>query len=115
MRQDQKQQYRLPNQRNRRPGRFLWLLALLAIVAGVWLWWHPGKTIAPASKPKTVFAAPPAPHKAVTPPRTQTTTTNPVPAPTGAFPRTARDVLEAQLALARLGISPGSLDGAMGS
>ncbi|MBU6411762.1 MAG: peptidoglycan-binding protein, partial [Verrucomicrobia bacterium] len=31
------------------------------------------------------------------------------------FPRAAQDVLEAQVALARRGISPGSIDGALGS
>jgi len=33
----------------------------------------------------------------------------------GAFPHPARDVFEAQVALARRGISPGSIDGALGS
>jgi lipoprotein-anchoring transpeptidase ErfK/SrfK len=40
--------------------------------------------------------------------------TNVVATATG-FPRTTRDVLEAQIALARRAISPGSLDGVMGS
>jgi lipoprotein-anchoring transpeptidase ErfK/SrfK len=35
--------------------------------------------------------------------------------PPGVFPRPAQNVFEAQLALARLGISSGSLDGALGS
>jgi len=38
-----------------------------------------------------------------------------VPGVTAKFPRPARDLLEAQIALARRAISPGSIDGAMGS
>jgi lipoprotein-anchoring transpeptidase ErfK/SrfK len=52
----------------------------------------------------------PKPSPAPVPPPTQTNQAEPKPA----FPRPVRDVAEAQIALARLGLSSGSIDGRMG-
>jgi lipoprotein-anchoring transpeptidase ErfK/SrfK len=104
----------MPSQRRSRFGDFLAVLLLLAIIAGVgWLWWHekhPPKhhraravTSAPAEvAPETI--APPKPKPLVLAPQTAAD-----------FPRPVRDVFEAQVALMRRAISPGSLDAAIGS
>lgn len=84
---------------------------ILATIALAWFWWK-------ASKPKL--------HKAASTPVPTvviTTTNPPVRAKTNApllstvagFPRPVETILEAQLALDRLGISSGSLDGKIGS
>jgi lipoprotein-anchoring transpeptidase ErfK/SrfK len=85
-------------------GGFRRLLALIIIAVAAWFWWrheHPAKIIRPP------------PAKAIT---------QPAPKPLvvarqspADFPRPVRDVLEAQIALARRGISSGSIDGALGS
>ena len=100
--------------RRSRLGDFIAVLLLLAVIGGMgWLWWHskhPQKAskhkssavIATASAPKSetkkelkpIIIAPQAPAD---------------------FPRPVRDVFEAQIALARRAISPGSLDAAIGS
>ena len=90
-------------------GDFLAVLLLLAIIGGLgWLWWqqkHPAKkTSAPAAKTKSAAAAP----KKITPLVI-------APQPATEFPRPVRDALEAQVALARRVISPGSIDAAIGS
>lgn len=126
--------------RRSRSGDLLALLLLLAILAGLgWLWWH-GRRHASTSQP-----APPAVHRVVpslvvvermpeapviTPakpadlappaPQVPPTIASNLP-PTGApvaspeSPGPKPNLLEAQIALARLAISPGSIDGAMGS
>jgi lipoprotein-anchoring transpeptidase ErfK/SrfK len=80
-----------------------WLFVLLVVLAAVtWIWWrhdHPGKTGRP---PKTVVSS-----------RTQPLIISHQ--SPGDFPRPVRDVLEAQIALARRAISPGSIDAALGS
>ena len=96
-------------------GDFLAVLLLLAILAGLgWLWSqqrHPKSRahkissvnfLATATSPLPVEK--PKPQPLVIPPQSVTD-----------FPRQVRDVFEAQVALARRGISPGSLDAAIGS
>ncbi len=110
---------------SKRPGRggdFFALLLLIALVGGLaWLWWHgkhpakvvPKKTVAPAQvtekareqKQAQPKPAPPAPSAQPSPAAQSSVD----------FPRPVRDVFEAQIALARRAISPGSLDGAIGS
>jgi lipoprotein-anchoring transpeptidase ErfK/SrfK len=87
-------------------------LLLLGFIGGsAFFWWQrklPEKNHQPAVAPVTPIAKP-APPK----PKFQPLV---VPPPTPAnFPRPARDVLEAQVALARRAISPGSIDAAIGS
>jgi len=101
------------------------------VVAG-WILWHAREGRAPAPKPKAVPALSPtqvvtqpkrlpakgrpqAPPPVVPVPAPQTMAqTNREPTPPGTFPRPVQNVFEAQLALARLGISSGSLDGVIG-
>jgi lipoprotein-anchoring transpeptidase ErfK/SrfK len=119
-----RQQYRrLHSNGNRGGGKFLALLLLLMAGFGFWALWHfrstsrqPPPTSPPTVAPHTnqTFApVMPAPARTNPPPTPSQPVTN-MP-PTNAFPRPPRDVLEAQVALARLTISPGSLDGVMGS
>lgn len=110
---------------------------LLIVVAGGWLWWSnqnqfvlpiratnaPVTQLPPAALPANPITAPTPQPKPVLATNTVTTTaplaaTNSALATTnknGAFPRPPRDILEAQIALARKAISSGSVDGVMGS
>ena len=131
------------SKRRSRAGDFLAALLLLAIIAGTaWLWWR--QRHGPSSKPAPPAAHEPARHQVIpslvlverTPdvsgPATAVPTneipvpgvSNAVPAILSApvkepgpmeFPRPAASLLEAQVALARRVISPGCIDGAMGS
>jgi lipoprotein-anchoring transpeptidase ErfK/SrfK len=97
-----------------------------------WLWWRFGQTRAPTPKPKAIATAPalqrvaqpktapvsvsprtPPPTVLIPPPRPIVPPTL-EPAPPGVFPRPVQNVFEAQLAMARQGISSGSLDGRIG-
>lgn len=114
--------------RPRRGGDFFAVLILLAVLLGLgWLWWrhhqnsHVSRPPARAArKPIALPAAAPV-VSLVTRPETKSIAPPPVPLITAAansttgFPRTVRDGLEAQIALARKAISPGSIDGAIGS
>ena len=91
----------------RRGGGWRWgvLLAVIAILVGCWCWHKsrpkptsPARLVKPAKAPPK--AAPPITLSRQAP---------------GDFPRPARGVLEAQVALARGGISPGPIDAALGS
>ncbi len=100
--------YQLPRSRNRGGGgdALFWLVVLALVAAIVWLWWHQHRTPAlkpPAQVTKNIRTNAPAP-----PPIR-------VPIPPGGFPHAARDVFEAQVALARNAISSGSIDGVLGS
>ena len=125
--------YNLPRSRKRRRSRFLWLLALVGLVVAGWIWWHSGKRTAPAPGPKGIPGAPatqavvqpkPAPGGVqpqprlpfvpLPPPRTIAKPGPELP-PAGVFPRSVQNVFETQLALARQGISCGSLDGRVGA
>jgi lipoprotein-anchoring transpeptidase ErfK/SrfK len=80
----------------------MWLLVLMAFTAGIWLWWQ-------HEHPKKIARPPVAVHKHPRPALvlTRQSSTD--------FPRPVHDVLEAQIALARRAISPGSIDSAIGS
>jgi lipoprotein-anchoring transpeptidase ErfK/SrfK len=95
---------------------FLALLLLAAVIGTmIWFWWHQ-KNIKRPAKPKSFVLAPaiveipvppvekPKPKPIVVAPQTPAD-----------FPRAVRDVFEAQVALARRAISPGSIDAAIGS
>jgi lipoprotein-anchoring transpeptidase ErfK/SrfK len=91
--------------RNKRGGGFFrWFLALVIIGAAMWLWWrhgHPNKIVRATT---TAVKAKPQPKALVVVRQTAAD-----------FPRPVRDIFEAQVALARRGISPGSIDAAIGS
>jgi lipoprotein-anchoring transpeptidase ErfK/SrfK len=104
------------SRRRHRFGDFLAVLLLAAVIGGGgWFWWH-------QKHPHKM-----AKHKAVaSTPVVRTTPVVPVEKPkpkplvvapqaSADFPRPVRDVFEAQVALARRAISPGSLDAAIGS
>ncbi len=112
-----KPKYQLPGARRKRKrgGGFPWLpvLALVVLVGAIWFWRAHGH--AHLKKPAAVSApAPaPAPPPAAAKPQPQPlSVSRQSPAD---FPRPVRDVLEAQIALARRGISPGPIDAALGS
>ena len=106
------------------------MLAGLA-VAG-WIWWLSRETGASAPKPQAIptpqpmqgvtplklepiIVKPQAGHPPVPPPPPRPIAKpNLEPPPPGGFPRSVQSVFEGQLALARLGISSGSLDGRVG-
>ncbi|HEY3761855.1 MAG TPA: L,D-transpeptidase [Verrucomicrobiae bacterium] len=98
-----KPKYYVSRPRKKRGGKFFWLVALALIGGGLWFFCHraPIKKIAPPPKPVTT--------KKQSPPITvwQQASSD--------FPRPVHDVFEAQVALARRGISPGSIDSALGS
>jgi lipoprotein-anchoring transpeptidase ErfK/SrfK len=100
------------SRRRKRGGDFFALLLLLAVLVGLgWLWWH-NKSAKKTAAHKPVAVVQPVakvePKKVVKP-----IVVAPV-SPTG-FPHPVRDVLEAQVALARRVISPGAIDSALGS
>ncbi len=127
----------MSSNRRRRGGDFLAVLLLFLIVAGLgWLWWHQkhsekisrhqpvaaAKTPAPAIVSQPIVKPPPPDKPLVQPaPPPVLLTTNPSPSlvvtpeKTTDLSRPVHDVFEAQMALARRGISPGSLDAAIGS
>jgi len=93
----------MPDKRRSQGGAFRWLLVLAIIVVGAWFWWRHE----PAARPAHVKGPPPAKSKA----RQWHVAIE----AGGDFPRAVRNVFEAQIALARRGISPGSIDAAIGS
>jgi len=89
--------------RKKRGGGLRWLAALALVAGAIWFWQA-------HEQPKKIVRAP-APV-AARPPVQPLTVSRQSPAD---FPRPVHDVLEAQIALARRGISPGSIDAAIGS
>jgi lipoprotein-anchoring transpeptidase ErfK/SrfK len=94
---------KLHGRRKNRGGGFRWLVVLTIIAVAVWFWWrheHSRKivstktTMVSKTQPKALAVARQSPND---------------------FPRPVRDVFEAQVALARRAISPGSIDAALGS
>jgi lipoprotein-anchoring transpeptidase ErfK/SrfK len=88
--------------RKKHGGGWRWLCVLIVLAAVTWIWWrheHPKKMVHPP--------------KIATPSRTRPLIV--AHQSPGDFPRPVRDVLEAQIALARRTISPGSIDAAPGS
>lgn len=103
-----------PLSRSRRAANgLLWLLVVLAAIALVWFWWEAGKetprkaALASLSLPQVQTTAPN--------PQTHPKTNSPLLSSVAGFPRPVQTILEAQLALDKLGISSGSLDGKIGS
>jgi lipoprotein-anchoring transpeptidase ErfK/SrfK len=91
--------------RKRRGGGLRWLVALALIAGAIWFWREHER---PKKNIPTLAPAPVAVKPQVQP----LTILRQSPAD---FPRPAHDVLEAQIALARRGISPGLIDAAIGS
>ncbi|MGA2802704.1 MAG: L,D-transpeptidase [Verrucomicrobiota bacterium] len=88
--------------RKKHGGGWRWLFVLIVLAAMTWIWWrheHPQKTV---RQPK--MATPLRMRPLIIAHQSP-----------GDFPRPVRDVLEAQIALARRAISPGSIDAALGS
>jgi len=98
-----KPKYQLPGKRPNKGGVIRWLFVLAIVAIAAWFWWPHEQPV----KPARVVAPPPA--KSTARPWNAATEAG------GGFPRAARNVFEAQIALARRGISPGSIDGAIGS
>lgn len=124
------------SKRRKRAGDLLAVLLLFAIAAGFgWLWWHEKQSAKSSPQKKPVSAVRNTKNLPVVPslvlverkPETLAEKTSsiptviapnaPVPTPAVApeFPRPAKNILEAQVALARRAISPGSIDGAIGA
>jgi lipoprotein-anchoring transpeptidase ErfK/SrfK len=95
-------------------GDFLAVLLLLVLIVGLlWLWWHEKHPVKksrhqPASVTAVSSVAKVAGKKEIKP----IVIAPQIPAD---FPRPVHDVFEAQVALARRAISPGSIDAALGS
>jgi lipoprotein-anchoring transpeptidase ErfK/SrfK len=103
---------KIPPARRRRSGNKLAALLFIAVLAGIgWLWWHQ-KHPEKASKFKSAQATQAVPQIPAKPKLTPIVVAPQTPAE---FPRPARNVFEAQVALARRAISPGAIDDAMGS
>ena len=117
-----------------RKSRFPWILLALTVAAGVWFWRQKTEKSGTTSRPATALMSVPPVERSSSGQQAAASApviahTNRVPAgitiPTpsefsaGAniasfVPRPAQNVFESQLALARTGISPGSLDGVPG-
>jgi lipoprotein-anchoring transpeptidase ErfK/SrfK len=84
-------------------------LALLGFFVWFWLWPNPGSPTAPVAPPQPAVTAARKPIPPAAPPRLR------APEATSSGVRPVETILEAQIALARQGISPGSIDGRDGS
>ena len=116
-----------------------WFLTLLGLGLVGWVFWHlPQRPEPPPSAPKAPPATPPLPTNRLAPlpilpapltnpspqaalplrpdllPTPPTTPSNPPAPPRPTLPRPVQNTLEAQIVMARQGISPGSLDGVLG-
>ncbi len=110
--------YKLPASQ-KRPGNFLyWVVALALIGTLGWIWCQSGKS--PRHEPirKPVATIKLAETNLIikrTAPSLPASKAANGPLPTPSWPRPVRNPFEAQLALVKQGISPGSLDGSIGS
>ncbi len=104
--------YKLPASR-KRPGNFLyWAVTLALVVALAWLWWESSQNSRRKPAPKPVARLQPAETNLV---KRALAPAPPAVRPATGWPRPVQNIFEAQLALVQRGISPGSLDGAIGS
>ncbi|HXB59593.1 MAG TPA: L,D-transpeptidase family protein [Candidatus Acidoferrales bacterium] len=99
-----------PKQKHQKPrkksgGGFFWLVLLIIIAGGIYFFW-------PHKHVKRVVAAQLAKPAASKPQSGPLVISQQSPSD---FPRPVHDIFEAQIALARRGISPGSIDSAIGS
>lgn len=112
--------------RSDQKNSFLWLLVILMAAGLAWFWWKAAKTKPqaqttqrPVAKTPSAAAAAPAQRVASTivsnAPSAQPKTNAPLVAFVAGYPRPVQTLFEAQLALERVGISAGSLDGKIGS
>ena len=127
--------FKLPVSPKTGGGGFYWVLVVLGLAFLGWVWWQtstspaplptnppqpaprPQVTNRPTAKPSaglTNLVAKPVPPVTNALPATVATKTNAPKSETISAVRRAQNVLEAQLALARQGISSGSLDGVAG-
>ncbi|HVU26621.1 MAG TPA: L,D-transpeptidase [Verrucomicrobiae bacterium] len=98
-----KSKYQTPFERRKRHGgNFLWLIVLILAAGVIYFFWR---------HKHSVKIAPVKPAIVKTPPKPVVVSRQ---LPTD-FPRPVHDILEAQIALARRGISPGPIDAALGS
>jgi lipoprotein-anchoring transpeptidase ErfK/SrfK len=92
----------MPGPRRKRHGGLGWLVILIILAGAIYFFWRhessrksvPVKIVISKAQPKPIVVLRQSPAD---------------------FPRPVNDVLEAQIALARRGISPGSIDAALGS
>jgi lipoprotein-anchoring transpeptidase ErfK/SrfK len=99
-----KPKYQVPRARKKSGGKSGWLIFLILVASAIYLFWrHEHQKIIHAPTATTVPAKPQS--KPIVIARQSAND----------FPRPVLDVLEAQVALARRGISPGSIDAALGS
>jgi lipoprotein-anchoring transpeptidase ErfK/SrfK len=102
--------------RSRRSGNsFLWLLVILMAAGLAWLWWNAAH--AKHSRPiaKVSVPLPVTPVVVSNAPIVRPKTNAPLVSFATGYPRPVQTIFEAQLALDRMGISSGSLDGKIGS
>ena len=109
--------YKLPASQ-KRPGNFLYWVGALALIGALgWIWCQSGKSPRHNATPKPVTAIKPVETNLIK--RTIPSLPASKPAngslPVPAWPRLVQNPFEAQLALVKQGISPGSLDGSIGS
>jgi lipoprotein-anchoring transpeptidase ErfK/SrfK len=91
--------------RKKKRGGFFWLVVLMLIAGVVWFFW-------PHKQLKKTVSAQPAKAAVSKPPPGPIVLTQQSPSD---FPRPVHDIFEAQVALARRAVSPGSIDAAIGS
>lgn len=99
-----------PKRRNHTSDLLAILLLAVIIIGLGWFWWHQRHSNQNSKKP---VAQTKATAQAVSPPKLKPLVV--APQAVTDFPRPVRDVFEAQVALMRQAISPGSLDAAIGS
>ncbi|HEY1663952.1 MAG TPA: L,D-transpeptidase family protein [Verrucomicrobiae bacterium] len=93
----------MPRSRKKRGGGSIWFIVVIILAGGLYFLWHQ----TPSKKPVP-------PQRLAVPKKPPAPLTVSQQAPSD-FPRPVHDVLEAQVALVRRGISPGAIDAALGS
>ncbi|MGA2854833.1 MAG: peptidoglycan-binding protein, partial [Verrucomicrobiota bacterium] len=107
--------YQLSGARRKRRGGLRWLVALALVAAAIWFWREREFPVKMVHAPAPAAARPQVRSQVQPQVRPQVqplTVSRQLPVD---FPRPVHDIFEAQIALARRGISPGSIDAAIGS